>query len=299
MPKTPVRTRQRGFTLIELLVVIAIIAILAAILFPTFAQAKLAAKKIADLSNMKQLSTATFLYMNDYDDYFPANRLDPATPANNFKWSSSQSLGPYIKNTEVFMSPVEGGRKAELVGSSGTYTISPGRRIAPMSFLANALNFLETGGGTVAFGPQPGGDSAYTGRTGPIGWLYAGPTISRPSASGTALEDSSKLILFCNGAEDWSRSAAITPLPNTEVFVGSDDLYNGLDAMALASGTAIAGAQYAPITNTTAIKRAWTLFAGGANYAFTDGSAKNLKVGRLFNGLYLDQSRFLTSPINP
>lgn len=278
--------------------VIAIIAILAAILFPTFAQAKLAAKKIADLSNMKQLGTATFLYMNDYDDYFPANRVDYANPQNNYKWSSSQTLGPYIKNTEIFLNPAEGGRTASLTGSSGTYTISAGRKPAPSSFLANALAFLGTGGGTIAFGPQPGGDASYNGASGPIGWLYAGAFTSKPSASGTSLEDSSKLILYCDGAEDWARAAAFTPLPNTEVFTKTDDLNNGQDIMSMATGTDLGG-HYGPLTNTNALKRTLTLFAGGANYVFTDGSAKNLKVGRLFNGLYLDQSRFLVSPLNP
>jgi prepilin-type N-terminal cleavage/methylation domain-containing protein/prepilin-type processing-associated H-X9-DG protein len=59
---------SRGFTLIELLVVIAIIAILAAILFPVFAQAKAAAKKTVCLSNTKQIGLGTLLYANDYDD---------------------------------------------------------------------------------------------------------------------------------------------------------------------------------------------------------------------------------------
>lgn len=62
---------KRAFTLIELLVVIAIIAILAAILFPVFAQAKEAAKKTQDLSNVKQLGTATAIYMSDSDDLYP------------------------------------------------------------------------------------------------------------------------------------------------------------------------------------------------------------------------------------
>jgi prepilin-type N-terminal cleavage/methylation domain-containing protein/prepilin-type processing-associated H-X9-DG protein len=61
---------KRAFTLIELLVVIAIIAILAAILFPVFAQAKLSAKKSASLSNIKQVTLANLMYENDYDDYF-------------------------------------------------------------------------------------------------------------------------------------------------------------------------------------------------------------------------------------
>lgn len=62
---------RRGFTLIELLVVIAIIAILAAILFPVFAQAKEAAKKTQSISHMKQNGTATLIYVADYDDLFP------------------------------------------------------------------------------------------------------------------------------------------------------------------------------------------------------------------------------------
>lgn len=61
----------RAFTLIELLVVIAIIAILAAILFPVFAQAKAAAKKISCLSNAKQIGTASMMYNGDYDDMAP------------------------------------------------------------------------------------------------------------------------------------------------------------------------------------------------------------------------------------
>lgn len=61
---------NRAFTLIELLVVIAIIAILAAILFPVFAQAKIAAKKTADLSNLKQMGTASMIYASDNDDVF-------------------------------------------------------------------------------------------------------------------------------------------------------------------------------------------------------------------------------------
>src|ERR1700748_3868491 len=61
----------KAFTLIELLVVIAIIAILAAILFPVFAQAKAAAKKTAALSNYNQLGKGTILYTNDFDATYP------------------------------------------------------------------------------------------------------------------------------------------------------------------------------------------------------------------------------------
>lgn len=63
--------KRKAFTLIELLVVIAIIAILAAILFPVFAQAKVAAKRTQSISNVKQSATAFIIYTADYDDCMP------------------------------------------------------------------------------------------------------------------------------------------------------------------------------------------------------------------------------------
>jgi prepilin-type N-terminal cleavage/methylation domain-containing protein len=80
---------RKAFTLIELLVVIAIIAILAAILFPVFAQAKEAAKKTAALSNVKQTATSFAIYLSDSDDTFPiAYRF---TPGVGWRWNFNVS----------------------------------------------------------------------------------------------------------------------------------------------------------------------------------------------------------------
>jgi prepilin-type N-terminal cleavage/methylation domain-containing protein/prepilin-type processing-associated H-X9-DG protein len=95
-----VRTpRNAGFTLIELLVVIAIIAILAAILFPVFAQARESARKTSCLSNMKQLGTATTMYIQDYDGHYPLAWY--ATPQYGF----DVVLFPYVKNYQVYECP--------------------------------------------------------------------------------------------------------------------------------------------------------------------------------------------------
>ncbi|MGV3615366.1 MAG: type II secretion system protein [Fimbriimonas sp.] len=103
--------KQQGFTLIELLVVIAIIAILAAILFPVFAQAKTAAKKTAHLSNMKQAGTSLQLYMGDYDDTLPTAPCDPNWPApkacDEFskRVSWRYKVQPYMKQKDFFVPP--------------------------------------------------------------------------------------------------------------------------------------------------------------------------------------------------
>src|ERR1044071_7378457 len=80
---------KRAFTLIELLVVIAIIAILAAILFPVFAQAKAAAKQTQCLSNAKQMGSGLYIYLNDWEDTLPMANYDKyyvGPPFTIFSW---------------------------------------------------------------------------------------------------------------------------------------------------------------------------------------------------------------------
>lgn len=94
--------KNSAFTLIELLVVIAIIAILAAILFPVFAQAKLAAKKTQSLSNLKQINTGVLMYAGDHDDTLPRTMDTSSGAPETISWwaihSYQEALNPYIKN---------------------------------------------------------------------------------------------------------------------------------------------------------------------------------------------------------
>src|SRR2546421_11787534 len=106
------RLRKRlksGFTLIELLVVIAIIAILAAILFPVFAQAREKARAISCVSNLNQIGKATMMYVQDYDETYPCGWDSPTGGKSMWR----VVIQPYIQKY---------GRQEEVVG----YTVHAG-----------------------------------------------------------------------------------------------------------------------------------------------------------------------------
>ena len=121
---------RRAFTLIELLVVIAIIAILAAILFPVFAQAREKARAISCLSNLKQIGLSTMMYIQDYDETFPAGWNDSKQAqyqgTNIWRWC----LQPYMQK--------QGKNVYDGTTGQGTILICPSTRIGISSYGYNA-----------------------------------------------------------------------------------------------------------------------------------------------------------------
>jgi prepilin-type N-terminal cleavage/methylation domain-containing protein/prepilin-type processing-associated H-X9-DG protein len=136
------RTLQKGFTLIELLVVIAIIAILAAILFPVFAQAREQARKTSCLSNVKQIGMGNAMYVQDYDETFEIAWGVPDAGTNG-TWVDA--IMPYIKNGAVNEGAGVSWNKSNGVFHCSSDTQGP----AVVSYTTNAL---LTGAGNLASG---------------------------------------------------------------------------------------------------------------------------------------------------
>jgi prepilin-type N-terminal cleavage/methylation domain-containing protein/prepilin-type processing-associated H-X9-DG protein len=119
---------RRGFTLIELLVVIAIIIILAAILFPVFAQAREKARQTTCLSNLRQIGTAAQMYAQDYDERLPGTELGEGD--GEYHWF--EMLAPYARDREIFTCP-----------SAAVKTLYPPNGIAAEFTYSYAMNDIH------------------------------------------------------------------------------------------------------------------------------------------------------------
>ena len=172
---------KRAFTLIELLVVIAIIAILAAILFPVFAQAKEAAKRTQCLSNTKQMGIGAILYSTDSDDILPATGWsmschngatggtgDDAFFSGIYAWPIA--IQPYAKNYAILACPTDPdkGGWGKTVGSgpspcfaqqllqygvpgaTSTMTTAQMLKVLPLSYAGNYYLDAANSGGSYA-----------------------------------------------------------------------------------------------------------------------------------------------------
>jgi prepilin-type N-terminal cleavage/methylation domain-containing protein len=275
---------KRAFTLIELLVVIAIIAILAAILFPVFAQAKAAAKKTVSISNAKQIGLGILLYTSDYDDYYPRNddctagsSLNPALKnlpynpvgvgctspgfynrVNAFAWQ--KWILPYIKNVEIFEHPMR--QKLDTGASPSRQWSDSGQIVGGFALNTAITGQLDTYNRAPTFARQIRNS-----------WL-GGTTTSIPSPSDALIVaeiPNSNVPMIPGGSVD---SQGVTPSVTIyppairefwryKLMKGSvTDCVNGT------SGVEPDGSK---------------IPSGGITCAFTDGSAKFMPAGRFLS----------------
>ncbi len=130
--------KRSAFTLIELLVVIAIIAILAAILFPVFTQAREKARSASCMSNLKQIGLGVMQYLQDFDDLYPITRNSTATVSTGgATWSLWKvNSYPYVKNENVYTCP------SGINGTLGSYILPSGQRLTFSEYYSYGANEL-------------------------------------------------------------------------------------------------------------------------------------------------------------
>jgi prepilin-type N-terminal cleavage/methylation domain-containing protein len=137
--------KRRAFTLIELLVVIAIIAILAAILFPVFAQARDKARQSTCISNMKQWGNAGRMYSQDYDDFYtpPFQYMNVGQTLPDLLWWDDL-LQPYVKNRQVAICP---NARVDYVAYSPQHRWDTSKTppVKPMSYGVNTMQIWNAG----------------------------------------------------------------------------------------------------------------------------------------------------------
>jgi prepilin-type N-terminal cleavage/methylation domain-containing protein/prepilin-type processing-associated H-X9-DG protein len=273
------RTPKTGFTLIELLVVIAIIAILAAILFPVFAQAREQARKTVCLSNVKQISLGNLMYIQDYDETFEF-AWGLANTNTNGTWVDA--IMPYVKN----------GQANEAGGTINGWHYSTGLWDCPSdsegtSKVSYTTNALETGASngvgldlapeTLAAIDMPA--SCFMICEGNKPWNIEGTGTFDDTGTDIVRCDADLGVPKTSGACAWFYRDQIHNRDYTDVewtpITGCDDTPSFTDAEgnALSYPDGWSCKQPAYRHNRNGQK------TGTANFAFSDGHAKNFRYG--------------------
>jgi prepilin-type N-terminal cleavage/methylation domain-containing protein len=277
--------RSRAFTLIELLVVIAIIAILAAILFPVFAQAKLAAKKTVALSDVKQIGLSALMYNNDSDDVYCQS--EAGSDANHDYLSWCTALYPYIKNGDFQLQ--NGVSFEQSYGSDGIFR-SPGNP-RPIIVGQNSEGAFSFGAHHALFV-----DNFFDGTPPPYSPGVPASVVEAPADLIAFMEKGTNAVgsgynypWFHDWQQEWVGSILNTPGDPSTMFRDGDDSVNpNWDG-------------YTPVFDsdcTSASSGAWEC-AAHARYRYTngdpmvyaDGHAKVMVKGQLkwFKNIWLDR----------
>ncbi len=276
---------KRAFTLIELLVVIAIIAILAAILFPVFAQAKAAAKKTADLSNVKQIATGLQMYFGDVDDMMPpvhncdtgksggvVNGFCGNTTDAQLNWNMGivpYTKAPLSRGSSIMKPPVVEMDVYKVWSSGGPrYDDQWTSQFGLYAMNLNYLQPMKKGSPT----PLPGANPA-----GPWG---APISATRPEDSAnTVLVVGSKPLVLSNGAfypsEFADSPAASGPNSTVTTYLGGWGNDSGAEPGGIGGSTGV------PETDTGQFM---PRYGNIGVVAFCDGHAKAMQKGALAAG---------------
>ncbi len=251
--------KKTAFTLIELLVVIAIIAILAAILFPVFAQAREKARQAVCESNLKQIGLGLMMYTQDYDETYPHENYMSSWPW--YTWSSAWCIQPYLKSTGIYTCPSDSFQTTNMTPQQ--FGLRPTQTPSPISYMPNAIG-PKWGGMFGVSNPQ--GLFSYQGYAGGAGMNVTEASIQNPSNLFAIVEGMPQIYGHYWGCGQWLNSEC-------------DWCYQWWNGPTNAITMDWEVYVYAFASSGDPSYPAWQKHSGGSNVLFADGHVKAVRSG--------------------